>query len=125
MKWMMLLLIGFTSLSISAQDGVSEKVNAALNSGNAKAFAQLFVPNVDMTLVDDEGMMSKDQAVKKLQKFFMDNQVVKFSIKHKGTSKLDDHYRIGELVTKNGTFSVTYFIKKTPNGFKIKRLSID
>lgn len=122
---MMFLVLGLTSLTITAQDEASGKVNAALNNGNAQALAQLFVGSVDMTLLDDEGMISKEQAVKKLQGFFAKNGVVKFTVKHKGTSKLDDHYRIGELVTKNGTFRVTYFIKKTPKGFKIAKISIE
>ncbi|MFM7233275.1 MAG: DUF4783 domain-containing protein, partial [Flavobacteriales bacterium] len=48
-----------------------------------------------------------------------------FTVKHQGTSKLDDQFRIGELTTSKGIFRVTFFMKKSNNTLQIKQLKIE
>lgn len=115
----------FCSTFLFAQEDVSKAVSDALAKGNAAAIGSYLVSSVDLTILDDEDMYPKDQVVKKLQVFFAQHPPVSFEVKHKGTSKLDDHYRIGDLVTKKGKFRVTFFMKKGPDGVKIKQLRIE
>lgn len=108
-----------------AQAPIGAKVNKALTSGDAASLKNMMMQEVDFSLLDEEGMFPADQVVKMLTAFFKDHPVSSFEVKHKGTSKLDDHYRIGELTTKSGLYRVTYFLKNTPNGVKIKQLRIE
>ena len=108
-----------------AQSGVGPKVNAALGKGDVKALQGMMTANVDITVGNKEGIMPADQAAKAFTEFFNTNPPVEFIVKHKGTSKLDALYRIGTLRTKKGDFRVTYFLKKTPNGVKIKQMRIE
>lgn len=108
-----------------AQSGIGPKVNAALGKGDIAALQSMMTANVDITLGDKEGIMPADQAAKALAEFFEANPPKDFVVKHKGTSKLDALYRIGTLKTSKGDFRVTYFLKKTPKGVKIKQMRIE
>lgn len=117
------LFLGFT-LGLSAQD-ITPAVVEAIESGNAAALAKHLTLNVDLTIGDDEDMYPVDQATKKIAAFFAGHKPTAFEIKHKGTSKLDDQYRIGDLTTSKGKYRVTFFIKKSDKGMKVKQLRIE
>lgn len=121
------LIIAFSLICTlgMAQAPIGAKVNKALSNGNAASLKEMMMPEVDFSLLDEEGMFPADQVVKMLASFFKEHPVSGFEVKHKGTSKLDDHYRIGELSTKSGLFRITYFLKNTPKGVKIKQLRIE
>ena len=113
------------SLSIFAQTDITPKVAESIKSGNAALLASYFMAQIELTIEDTEGTFSKAEAEKKLTAFFASHGVTGFEIKHQGTSKLDDQYRIGDLVTKNGTYRVTFFIRKNGNTLQIKQLKIE
>ena len=117
------ILMGIASLAIG-QD-ITPKLVGALESGNAGALSGMFTKNVDLTILDDEDMYAQDEAKKRLATFFASHKPQSFVIKHEGTSKLDDQYRIGDLKTSNGTFRVTFFIKKNEQGMKVKQFRIE
>jgi len=121
------LIVAFSLLTTfgMAQAPIGAKVNKALSNGNASALKSMMMLEVDLSLLDEEGMYPADQVVKMLERFFSSNPVVSFDVRHKGTSKLDDHYRIGELKTKSGLYRVTYFLKNTPSGVRIKQLRVE
>ena len=117
------LFLGMT-LVLSAQD-ITPAVVKAIESGNAAALTMHLTPSVDLTIGDDENMYPVDQAIKKIAMFFETHKPTGFEIKHKGTSKLDDQYRIGDLTTAKGKYRVTFFIKKSDKGMKVKQLRIE
>lgn len=117
-----LFVLSFTML---AQDDITPAVSDALAKGNAAALTRYFVSSVDLTILDDEDMYPKDQVVQKLSQFFQRNKPSAFEVKHKGTSKLDDHYRIGDLTTATGVYRVTFFMRKGSAGMEIKQLRIE
>lgn len=124
MKLFAIILLAILPVVDAVQDA-SSKVEIALNEGNAEVLGKLMMPSVDLTILDDEDSYAKDDVVTKLKKFFSENKVVSFKIKHKGTSKLNDHYRIGTLATNNGEFRVTYFMSDQGNGMLIKQFRIE
>jgi hypothetical protein len=83
------------------------------------------MPQLEITLIGKDGLFEKAQAQQMLAGFFKDNPPQSFSIKHQGTSKLDDQFRIGELNTTNGIYRVTFFMKKNNNVLQIKQLKIE
>jgi hypothetical protein len=113
------------SSSLFAQSDITPKVAESIKSGNATLLASYFMAQIELTIEDTEGTFSKAEAEKKLIAFFGSHGVTGFEIKHQGTSKLDDQYRIGDLTTKNGTFRVTFFIRKNGNSLQIKQLKIE
>ncbi len=113
------------SLTFNAQKDITPLVSKALQQGDSETLSKHFIQKVDLTLLDDEDIYSREEANKKLSQFFQTNGTISFSIKHKGTSKLDDQYRIGDLITKTGKFRVTFFIKRGDKGMQINQFRIE
>lgn len=112
-------------LTVNAQADITPAVVQALSKGDAAGIGKHLVASVDVAILDDEDMYPRDQVVAKLAVFFQKNTPKSFEIKHQGTSKLDDHYRIGDLTTSAGLFRVTFFMKKTGSTMEIKQLRIE
>ena len=126
MKFPLLLIACLlTFSSLLAQSDISSAVGAALKKGDAASIASYLMPQVELTLVGKDGVYDKTQAQQMLAGFFKENPPQNFVIKHQGTSKLDDQFRIGELTTSKGLFRVTFFMKKNNNLLQIKQLKIE
>jgi hypothetical protein len=126
MKYIPLFVLLLCSFSrLSAQTDITSAVTTALKKGDAAGIAMHLMPQVEMTLSDKDGMFDKAQAQQLLSTFFRENPPQAFVIKHQGTSKLDDQFRIGELTTSKGIFRVTFFMKKSNNALQIKQLKIE
>lgn len=126
MKFPLLLIACLlTCSSLFAQSDISSAVGAALKKGDAASIASYLMRQVELTLVGKDGVYDKAQAQQMLAGFFKENPPQNFVIKHQGTSKLDDQFRIGELTTSKGLFRVTFFMKKNNNLLQIKQLKIE
>jgi hypothetical protein len=109
----------------NAQGDITPKVSEALKKGDANALSLFFMPQVDVTLNDEDQNLTAAQAKIAIGGFFAKNTVQNFVVKHQGTSKLDDQYRIGELTTAKGVFRVTFFMKKNGNAMQIKQIKFE
>src|SRR4051812_47137455 len=89
---------------------IDEIVNS-LKTGNATEIAKYFDNTVEITLPDKSNSYSKSQAEVILRDFFNNNPVKSFEIIHKGENA-GSQYCIGTLVTKNGAFRTTVFMKQ-------------
>jgi hypothetical protein len=107
------------------QAEVKDRVTLALKTGNAKALAGHFIANIDLTVPGNSDVYSKAQAEQILRKFFDEHVPNDLSIDHEGTSKMGDRYYIGKLATGKGDYRVTFFLKKTGEGFQVKQLRIE
>jgi hypothetical protein len=114
----------FSTLCI-AQTDITPAVSAALKASDAPAIASHMMPQVELTLNGTDSNVSKAEAQKSLTIFFKNHPVSSFAIKHQGTSKLDDQYRIGELGTAKGSFRVTFFMKKNGTVMQIRQFKIE
>ncbi len=100
-------LVVLTSFTVSAS--IDEMVKA-LKEGNAAEIARYFDNTVEITLPDKSNSYSKSQAEVVLRDFFINNPVKGFNLLHKGENN-GSQYCIGNLVTKNGTYRATVFMK--------------
>lgn len=121
--FLLLILCSYTRLS--AQSDITPALSAALKKGDAAGIAVYLMPQVELTLSGKDGVVDSGQARQMLSAFFKENPPQAFTIKHQGTSKLDDQFRIGELTTSKGMFRVTFFMKKNNNALQIKQLKIE
>lgn len=125
MKLFLASIFTFLTIAVNAQTDITPQVVDAMGKGDAAAIGAHLVSSVDLTILDDEDMYPRDQVVRKLSQFFQRNTPQSFSIKHQGTSKLDDHYRIGDLATSTGVYRVTFFMKRSGSSMEIKQLRIE
>lgn len=87
-----------------------DEVITALKTGNTAEIAKFFDNTVELNMPDKSNNYSKSQAELVLRDFFNTNTVKSFTVNHKGENA-GSQYCIGTLITKNGTFRTTVFMK--------------
>lgn len=101
-------------------------ITKAISEGNAEALGQYFDQSVEISVLDNEDVYAKAQAIKVVKDFFAQNKPKSFSQVHQGTSKGNDsQYCIGNLVTATGTFRVYIYLKVNGNNYTIQELRFD
>ena len=103
--FLFVILSAFNTLS-----NVNEVI-IALKSGNAVQLSKYFDNNVEISMPDKSNNYSKNQAEIVLKDFFSTNGVKSFEVIHKGENA-GSQYCIGTLLTKNGSFRTTVFMKQ-------------
>lgn len=88
-----------------------DEVVAAMKAGNAAQVARYFDQAVEINLPDKGGSFSKSQAEIVLKDFFANNPVKGFEVIHKGQNA-GSQYCIGTLLTRNGSFRTTIYMKQ-------------
>ncbi|MBK8519860.1 MAG: DUF4783 domain-containing protein [Chitinophagaceae bacterium] len=87
-----------------------EEVITAMKAGNAADIARFFDNTVEINTPDKSNSYSKSQAELVLRDFFSTNVVKSFTVNHKGENS-GSQFCIGTLLTKNGTYRTTVFMK--------------
>ena len=123
-KYLLVMGVFIPSL-LSGQTTESTAISNAIKSGNATELATYLSSSVDLTLLSVEDVYSKEQAEVILTRFFSENSPASFAIKHEGKSKMDDHFYIGDLITSNGTYRLTFFLKNESSKYRIRQLRVE
>jgi Domain of unknown function (DUF4783) len=111
MKRFFTLLVVTTVLSsFTLFLSIDEVVNG-LKTGDAGQIARFFDNTVEISMPGKSNNYSKSQAEMVLKDFFSTNVVKNFEVMHKGENP-GSQYCIGTLVTKNGSFRTTVFMKQ-------------
>ena len=104
-----MLLAGMNGISQMVPDGIVK----AFEKGDSKSLVKYFNDNIEMRILDEEYVTSRNQATRIMQEFFKEYQPVSFKVEYQGT-KQDVNYGLGKLMTRKGNFSVNlYFMKGT------------
>jgi len=123
-SYFVLSVLLFVCLPLSAQQESPELVKA-IRDGNAKALSGFFHKSLEMTILDKDYVVSKEQATRILEDFFKNNKPLEFTISF-GGEKDDSHYSIGNLKTKDKNYRVNlFFIENQENKRLIYFLSIE
>lgn len=111
------IIVGLLLLSASYAFTIDviDDIAGAIRTGNPKSISSYFIENVDLKVIDQEDVYSKQQAEMILKNFFTKHPVKTFLIAHKSVEKNGSQYIIGTLETTNGKFR-TYFLVKTAAG---------
>ncbi len=76
---------------------------------NAKSLSNFFKPSIDLKLPDIKGIYNKQQAKLVLNKFFDENPIESFTIKHEGGGGEKALFQIGSLQCGESNFR-TYIL---------------
>ena len=85
----------------------------ALSAGNAATLAEYFDDNVELIVLDEEGIYSKAQAEQVLKTFFVDYPPKSFKLVHRGTNNDKLHYCIGNMKIGDTMYRVSFYMKQT------------
>lgn len=88
-----------------------DDIIAALRTGNAERMARHFDQAVDITLPDKSNTFSKGQAELVLRDFFAQHRVRNFVMQHSGSNP-NSNFIIGTLITSEGDYRTTVFIRQ-------------
>ena len=105
-----LVTIGALISSFTVFSSIDEVI-AGMNKGNSTEIAKFFDNTVEINMPDKSNSYSKSQGELVLKDFFNSNSVKAFEIIHKGENS-GSQYCIGTLLTKNGSFRTTIYMKK-------------
>jgi hypothetical protein len=118
-----LILIAVASMSFTLD--VIDDIAAAIRTGNPKNISKYFIENVDLKVIAQEDVYSKQQAEMILKDFFAKHAVKTFTVAHKSQPKNGSQYVIGNLETSNGKFRTYFLIKTTGNQTLIQQFKIE
>ncbi len=122
MKTLFVLCFSIIALSLPNLDSITK----GLEQGDASAIAAFFEGQVEISILEEEGVYDKGVARQKLASFFKKHQVLSFEQVHKGTSKGKNAvYCIGNLVTVDQSFRVYVFLEAKGDQQLIQELRID
>lgn len=109
--------------SFTVNVGIDEVITA-IKSGNAEQVAVYFDNNVEISMPDKSNSYSKSQAEIILKDFFLSNPVKGFEVIHKGQNA-GSQYCIGSLLTKNGSYRTTIFMKQKGDNQVLQELRFE
>jgi len=110
--------------SIHSQS-VPEGIFSALKAGNSKELAKYFNDNIELVILDKEGVYSKTQADIILRDFFSNNVPNSYIKLHEGGGKDASKYIIGRLSTSKGQYRIVFLMKSSNGTFCIHQFRIE
>ncbi len=121
----LLCSILFVSEGIAQAEKTTDRVVKLFEAGNTTELVEHFIPKIDLTVLNTNDIFSRDQAEQILKKFFKKHPPKAMELEHKGTSRLEDKYRIGKLITEEDAYRITFFLKKVDDELYVKQLRIE
>lgn len=120
------LLFSVLMLSVPlVRADVFDEVVQALKSGNAREVSKFFNSNVELTIMNDEGVYSKPQAEVVLKNFLAQNPSKSVTIQHRGASAQGAKYAIAVYECAQGKYRAYIFMKDAGAGMLVQELRIE
>jgi hypothetical protein len=127
-KRIFILLLFFTpfqlKVSAAAPGDIPQALIDAFKAGNTAELSKYFNTSIELAILDQEDIYSKQQAELIIKDFFAKHMPTNFVILHKG-GKEGSQYAIGSLATLKGNFRVTLLIKQRENKPYIHQLRFE
>ncbi len=116
----------FAAPASTAPNPGLDAITKALSTGDVDALAKYFDENLEISILDEENVYTKAQAIEVVKTFFANNKPKNFSAVHNGTSKGNsDQFCIGNLAANSGNYRVYIYLKTVGNSVAIKELRFD
>lgn len=123
-KYLISLFILFSLTSFSNFSASFDPIVNALKSGNVDELVKYFDSSVEITLPDKSGTYTESQARQVLQDFFTSITIKDFQVIHK-SENANSQYCIGNLITKNGLYRTTIYMKQKGEKQLIQELKFE
>jgi hypothetical protein len=102
------------------------EITRAISRGDADGISVYFDESVELAILDDEDVYSKEVAAKKLKAFFAQYPPRGYSQVHRGTSKSKDSiYCIGNMTTDKAVFRVYIYMRVNGEQHLIQEVRFD
>ncbi|MES2284636.1 MAG: DUF4783 domain-containing protein [Bacteroidota bacterium] len=125
MKTKAIILLVISIASLAFMSDIIDGISTAIRSGNPKNISKYFIENIDLKVIAQEDVYSKQQAEMILKDFFTKHPVKSYTVAHKSEPKAGSQYVIGTLETENGKFRIYFLIKTTGSETLIQQFRIE
>lgn len=119
-----LVLAFFLAFQITLYAQQHEAILTSFEQGDIDKLSQYFDENIDLTVLQNEGIYSKAQSKVILKNFFATNSPAKFTSQHQGGGE-NSRYIIGNLVSNGKSYRVYFLFKKTNEKTVIQKIRIE
>jgi hypothetical protein len=102
-----------------------DDIMLAMKSGQTTGITKFFSSNVELTLLENEGIFSKQQSEQMLKNFFAQHPPKNVNIQHKGSSAQGAKYAIITYEATNGKFRTYIFMKDNGSGIQVNEFRIE
>ena len=124
MKSLLIVLVAFVSINLSAQTEV-DFLNA-VGKKDLSNVGSYLAPSVSFCINDNQKKVSKATAISELDKFLSSKTIQKFKILHNGkSSDKASSYRVARIKTQTGTFRIFAYSEGSGVTSKVVEIRID
>lgn len=125
MKKSLSIIVFLIAISHNAYNQETKAFTEPLSKGDSKGLAVFFDNNIELSIINEDGIYSKKQAELILQRFFDKHQIISFSTKHEGGDLKRSKFLIGELKSKDHLFRCHILFRKVEEKLQIIELRIE
>lgn len=112
--------------SAKPSNDIFKEVENAISLGNAKMMVSYLNTSIELETPSSKGIYSRSQAELIIDKFFQKYPPISFTIAQKGNSSGGSRFAVGNYVsTRERTFRVTLFIKKSGADYLIQEIKFE
>ncbi len=105
---------------------VFKEVENAISLGNSQMIEGYLNSSIELETPNSKGIYSKSQAELIIDKFFQKYPPISFTITQKGNSSGGTRFAVGNYVsTRERTFRVTIFVKKSGQDYLIQEIKFE
>jgi hypothetical protein len=127
-KFKVFVIVTLTLVLSSAKptNDIFKEVENAISLGNAKMMVSYLNTSIELETPSSKGIYSRSQAELIIDKFFQKYPPISFTIAQKGNSSGGSRFAVGNYVsTRERTFRVTLFIKKSGADYLIQEIKFE
>ncbi len=125
MKNSIVILLFCASFSTSFLADQVDKIAALLQQGQAHELVKQFAASVELSILDDEKVLSKEQAEAALNNYFAANKPVAVKIIHRINTNPSLSYAVAQLRTSGGNYRISFSLKNTNGNQELTELRIE
>ena len=125
MKKIALLLVTLISFSFLVKADPFDDMMQSMKSSQTIGLTKFFSSSVELTLLENEGIYSKQQSEQMIKNFFVQHPPKNVNLQHKGSSAQGAKYAIITYEASNGKFRVYIFMKDNGQGLQVNEVRIE
>ncbi len=118
--------IAFALISAKPPADIFKEIENAISLGNSKMMESYLNTSIELETPTSKGIYSRSQAQLIIDKFFQKYPPISFTITQKGNSSGGSRFAVGNYnSTRERTFRVTIFVKKTGSDYLIQEIKFE
>ena len=125
MKKIQIVLIALLIFPFISKADSFDDIMLAMKNGQTSGITKFFSSNVELTLLENEGIYSKQQSEQMLKNFFAQHPPKNVNVQHKGASAQGAKYAIIIYEATNGKFRTYIFMKDNGSGLQVNEFRIE